>query len=95
MRYDPNELEMSAQIFFDDGKFVEALRIYFYLADGDPSLDAGYLAKRIADCYTKKNEIYAAYYWYGRAIEENPEIYVDCLEIRKKIEPITLDDILQ
>jgi len=42
------------------------------MADGDRSLDGGYLAMRIGECHEAQGELHAARYWYGRAVEENP-----------------------
>ncbi len=39
--YDFNLLEKKAKEFVALGQFDKALRIYFFMADGDPSLDAG------------------------------------------------------
>jgi hypothetical protein len=38
-------------------------------------------------------DLHAAKYWYGRAVEENPEVpaYV---EARRRLESITIDDLL-
>jgi hypothetical protein len=70
---DYNVLEAAARDYRDAGDYESALRIYFYMADGDDGLDGGYLGERIGDCYEKLGKIYAAIYWYGRAIEESGE----------------------
>lgn len=64
------------------------------MADGDPSLDGGYLAKMIAQCYESVGDLYSAKYWYGRVIEENPEARKDCVEARKRLERVTIDDLV-
>jgi hypothetical protein len=65
------------------------------MADGDQSLDGGYLAKKIAECYEEMKDLHAAKYWYGRAVEENPEVRIDCVEARKRLEYVTIDDLLK
>jgi hypothetical protein len=56
-------------------------------------LDAGYLAMKIGGCYERIGDLHAAKYWYGRAVEENPEVpaYV---EARRRLDSITIDDLL-
>jgi hypothetical protein len=94
MKYDFNSLEEKAKNFLDSGRPHEAVKIYLYMADGDQSLDGGYLGKRIAQCYEEMKDLHAAKYWYGRAIEENPEVRVDCVEARKRLENVTIDSLL-
>jgi tetratricopeptide (TPR) repeat protein len=95
MRYDFNVLERRAQELIDCGRSRDAIRIYLFMADGDPSLDAGYLGKRIAECYEKTDDLHAAKYWYGRAIEENPDVYgVDCAAARARLATATIDDLV-
>jgi hypothetical protein len=43
------------------------MAIYFWMGDGDPSLDAGYLAYQIAACHEALGDLHAAKWWYGRA----------------------------
>jgi hypothetical protein len=64
-----------------------------FMGDGDQSLDAGYLGKRIGECYEAIGDLHAAKYWYGRAVEENPALqpYVDA---RKRLEAITIDELV-
>jgi hypothetical protein len=78
--YDFNDLEISADRHMVGGRHRDALAIYFYMADGDLSLDAGHLAERIASCYRALNELHAAKYWYGRALQENPEVHAVCAD---------------
>lgn len=94
MKYDFNVLEMAAIRLIEGGRYRDALNIYLYMADGDPSLDAGYLAKRIAQCYKDLGDLHAAKYWYGRAIEENPIVNSDCVEARKNLGCISIDSLL-
>jgi len=93
--YDFNALEQKATGLMDSGRHSDAIRIYFFMADGDPSLDAGYLGKRIAMCYEAMGMPYAAKYWYGRAVEENPEVRRDCKDARDRLEKVvTIDDLV-
>jgi tetratricopeptide (TPR) repeat protein len=74
MSLDFNDLEKSASIFVSKKRYLDAIKIYLHMALGDPSLDAGYLGFKIGECYEKSGDLHAAKYWYGRAVEENPEI---------------------
>jgi tetratricopeptide (TPR) repeat protein len=87
---DFNDLERRATAFREARRFRDALAIYFWMADGDPSLDAGCLAKQIGACHEASGELHAARYWYGRAVEGNPEI-PEYQEARKRLEPIGFD----
>jgi hypothetical protein len=64
------------------------------MSDGDPSLDGGYLGKRIAQCYEALRDLPAAKYWYGRAIEENPVVRADCIEAQRNLGNVSIDDLL-
>jgi tetratricopeptide (TPR) repeat protein len=94
MKYDFNLLEMSAVRLKEASRFRDALRIYYFMSDGDPSLDGGYLGKSIAECYEKLGELQAAKYWYGRAIEENPVVNASCADAIKALGDVTIDDLL-
>ncbi len=65
------------------------MAIYLFMADADPSLDAGYLAKRIGWCCELLGDLHAAKWWYGCAVEENPKIpaYV---EARQRLDGISI-----
>jgi hypothetical protein len=84
---DFNQLEYSAEKRFSDGDYDGALTIYYFMVDGDPSLDAGHLGERIGACYLSKGCAAPARYWLRRAQEENPELYghlsriIDSLEV--------------
>jgi tetratricopeptide (TPR) repeat protein len=95
MKYDFNKLEEKAANLLGSGLPHEAIKIYLFMADGDQSLDGGYLAKQIAQCYEEMKDFHAAKYWYGRAIEENPCVRVDCVEARKRLEYVTIDNLLK
>jgi hypothetical protein len=87
---DFNELESRAVAFREARRFRDALAIYFCMADGDPSLDAGYLAEQIGACHEALGELHAAKYWYGRAVEENPRIQ-QYQAARQRLDPIGFD----
>jgi flavodoxin len=94
MKYDFNLLEKRAREFLEEGNPGNALKIYFFMADGDQSLDGGYLGERIARCYQQMNDLHAAKYWYGRAVEENPHVRTASAEARKKLDHVTIDDLI-
>jgi tetratricopeptide (TPR) repeat protein len=94
MTYDFNILENRAQELIDVGRFRDAIKIYLFMADGDPALDGGYLGKRLAECYERIGDLHAAKYWYGRAVEENPGLRDDCVAARKRLEGVTIDDLV-
>ncbi len=96
MKYDFNVLETRADELMKSGRPQDAIRIYFYMADGDPSLDGGYLGWKIALCYESMGQLYAAKYWHGRAFEENPQVrQYNSEENRKRLESlVSIDDLL-
>jgi hypothetical protein len=95
MKYDFNVLERRADELMKSGRPQDAIRIYLYMAEGDPSLDGGYLGRKIALCYEGMGQLYAAKYWHGRAVEENPKLRLDSVEDRKRLEPlVAIDDLL-
>lgn len=77
MCYDFDDLEVAAQDHINSGNATAALQIYYYMSFGDPSLDAGYLAFRISECYQQLRNTPAARYWLDKAIQQNPELYKD------------------
>lgn len=94
MRFDFNVLEKRARELIDVGRFRDAIRIYIFMADGDPSLDGGYLGKKLGECYERLGEAIVARYWYGRAVEENPEVRLDCAVARERLQGHSLDDLV-
>jgi hypothetical protein len=62
------------------------------MADGDPSLDGGYLGMKIAECYEALGDLYAAKYWYHRAVEENPA-RDNCSEALKGLADVNIDEL--
>jgi tetratricopeptide (TPR) repeat protein len=95
MLYDFNKLEMAAASLKEAGRHRDALRIYLFMADGDPSLDGGYLGGRIGECYEQLGELDAARYWYGRALEENPEVRIEEGEARNRLGEISIADLME
>jgi tetratricopeptide (TPR) repeat protein len=91
MTYDFNLLETRAKELISSGRIREAMEMYYFMADGDASLDAGYLAYRLAKCSEKLGELHAAKYWYGRAVEENPGRYRKALA---RLQNVDLDHLL-
>ena len=94
MHYDFNVLEGRAEELIAAGRPMDAIRIYLFMADGDPSLDAGYLGKKLGESYERLGDLHAAKYWYGRAVEENPSVRLDCAAARKRLESVTIDDLV-
>ena len=94
MRYDFNVLEKRAEELIDVGRVSDAIRIYLFMADGDPSLDAGYLGMKLGECYERIGDLHAAKYWYGRAVEENPTVRIDCARARKRLAGVSIDDLV-
>lgn len=94
MDYDFNLLESSAKAHKDAGRYGDALRIYLFMADGDESLDGGYLGGRIAECYEAIGELDAARYWYGRAVAENPSARLQEAAARARLGDISVSGLI-
>lgn len=94
MRYDFNILEKRAKELINSGRMKDAIRIYLFMADGDPSLDAGYLGMKLGECYERIGELQAAKYWYGRGAEEAPGARRGCENALKRLEGVTIDDLV-
>jgi tetratricopeptide (TPR) repeat protein len=88
-----NDLEERAKEMVDKEQYEKALRIYYYMAYGDPSLDGGWLGWKIGICYERLNQIDAARYWYGRAVEENPEVR-EYVKEQERMGPIDISDLV-
>jgi tetratricopeptide (TPR) repeat protein len=95
LSFDFNVLEERAKQLIDPGRHKDAIRIYLFMADGDPSLDGGYLGEVIAQCYEALGDLSAAKYWYGRAVEENPQLRLASVAALKRLETLTIDDLVQ
>jgi hypothetical protein len=93
--HDFNVLERCGQRLIDEGRHQDALTVYLYMADGDPSLDAGHLGARIGECYTALGQPYAAKYWFGRAVDENPVVNAGLEQRREQIGPYPLSTLIQ
>jgi hypothetical protein len=94
MRYDFNVLERRARELIESGQPNDAVRIYLFMADGDPSLDGGYLGMKIGDCYERMGDLHAAKYWYGRCVEENPAVRMGCHEARERLRAVNIDELV-
>lgn len=92
--YDFNHLERKAKDLIATGKAADAVKIYLFMADGDQSLDAGYLGERLAECYEKIGDLHAAKYWYGRAVEENPHVRLTSVAARKRLHEVSIEAFL-
>ncbi|TWF57245.1 hypothetical protein [Neorhizobium alkalisoli] len=86
--YNFNLLEHTAAELISAGKVVDAIKIYIFMADGDPSLDAGYLGTKLGECYELLGDIHAAKYWHGRAVEENPQARISSAGAVKRLAPL-------
>lgn len=91
-RIDLAAFEKSAMELLQRGRPADALRIFYRLADGNRSLDGGYLGWRIGQCYEALGDLDAARYWHGRAVEENPALR--SAEALSRIGDPPLDDLL-
>lgn len=95
MKYDFNVLEQSAWKLVELGRHAEAIKIYLFMADGDPSLDAGWLGWRLGVCYEALGDLNAASYWHGRALEECPEVDRGSVAARARLLPLVgIDELL-
>ena len=95
MKYDFNLLERRAAELIGAGRVGDAIRIYLFMSDGDPSLDGGYLGERLGQCYEQIGDLAAAKYWYGRAVEENPGVRLKSVEARERLANLTIDDLIE
>lgn len=92
---DFNALETVALKAVESGRYADAIRIYLFMSEGDPSLDGGYLAERIGHCYEALGDVPAARFWYGRAVEENPEARHRSFAALQRLGRDTYDDLLR
>ena len=70
------------------------MAIYLHMADGDRSLDAGYLAMQIGACCERLGDLHSAKWWYGRAVEENPSI-PEYVQARARLEGVGIDHLVE
>lgn len=94
MVYDFNVFERSATKLKELGRWQDALEVYMFMADGDPSLDGGYLGARIGECYEAMGRLREAKFWHGRAVEENPEIRWGSHEALQRIGDLPIEQLL-
>lgn len=94
MDYDPNLLEKIANKLDKEGNYRDSIKLYLYMAAGDPSLDGGYIGKRLGELYEATNDLHAAVFWYGRAVEENPIVRVDCEKSLERLKYVNIQDIV-
>lgn len=87
-------LQSSGMELLQRGRPADALKIFYRLAEGDVSLDGGYLGWRIGQCYEALGDLNAARYWHSRAIEENPRDRTLSAEALRRIGDVSLDDLL-
>lgn len=78
----------------DSGEHQKAIRIYLFISDGDSSLEGGFHGEQLGICYEALGDLNAAKYWYGRAVEENPEVRVYSRERRKALEQVDIIDLV-
>jgi hypothetical protein len=38
--------------------------------------------------------MHEAKYWYGRCVEENPEVRTNCVKARERLQSVTIDDLV-
>ena len=91
MIIDMNLLERKAAELFGQGRIEEAREIYVAMADGDASLDAGYLGMKIGLCFEKQGKFVDAKYWFNRAEEENPGVRSEVTDALKRLNHICLE----
>ena len=94
MPFDMNRLERAAAGFRRSHDYANAIRIYLFMADGDQSLDGGYLGEQLGCCYEAIGDMQAARYWFGRAVEENPEVCTYSRRRRAELESHDVEDLV-
>lgn len=92
-KYDFNVLGKAAAELIEKERYQDALKIYFFMIDGDSTLEAGFYGERIGYCYEMMGELNAAKYWYGRAVEENPAVDF-YRNARERLSNIGIDDLI-
>ncbi|MBB4007087.1 hypothetical protein [Allorhizobium taibaishanense] len=92
--YNFNQLELCAKELIKAGRSADAIKIYLFMADGDQSLDAGYLGERLGACYETIGDLHAAKYWYGRAVEENPEVRLASASALQRLACVDIRDLV-
>ena len=72
---DENRLNELASRLCNENKVADALKIYLYMAQCDPSLDGGTVGMKLAECYELLGDQHSAKYWVLRAVDENPQLW--------------------
>ena len=93
-KVDFNALEKQAKALIANGLIRDAINIYILMADGDPSLDGGYLGQKLGQCYELLGEPIVASYWYARAVDESAEIRADSVNAIKRLRPLAKEYLL-
>ncbi len=78
----------------EKGEYRRAAARFYALMDGDPSLEAGCNAEKLAACYDAMGEVQPARYWYRRAVEENPETHQHARARRQILEAHNVDHLV-
>ncbi|WP_235695074.1 hypothetical protein [Agrobacterium vitis] len=52
------------------------------------------LGERLGICYEAIGDLHAAKYWYGRAVEENPDVRLASAEARVRLREVSIHDIV-
>ena len=92
---DFNVLEIEALTAIDCGDVQRAIAIYTWMADGDPSLDGGYLGERLGVCYERLDQPFVSRFWYRRAVEENPEVRSGANEALQRLGSLDVAELLK
>ena len=92
---DFNDLERGALEAAKSGDVQRAIAIYTWMADGDPSLGGGYLGERLGECYELLGQPFVAHYWYGRAVEENPEVRAKSKDALQRLGQLDVTELLK
>lgn len=87
--HDFNHLERRAKYLMATGKSADAIKIYLFMADGDQSLDAGYLGERLGECYESIGDL------HGRAVEENPDVRLASVAARQRLHDVGIEALLR
>ena len=87
-----DELRRKAASLRANGFSQQALEIYLFLCDGDPSFDTGGDAVRVAECYETLGRMTEARYWAARAAEQGPSL-PDRKALGERLGAIALDQV--
>ncbi|WP_296084042.1 hypothetical protein [uncultured Agrobacterium sp.] len=79
-RYDVIHLNGMLKRCINGGKVADPSRFTFSRQMGDRSRDEDYLGERLGICYERLGGLHAAKYWYGRAVQEGPELRLEAAQ---------------